>query len=151
MYPKHRHRQSHGQMPPLSSSQSLSLSRSPFSEINQPTCTWEMRWHFPIMRAMGGREGITAFPGPAIDRDWHFPLQSQNVHVLLRLSCCACVCMCVWFKVRFGSRRQGGHPSCYSHIPKSMCVYICVPGYLCMCVAPVYAWVQKCVCVYVCV
>lgn len=83
-----------GQMPPLSTSPSPSRSFS-FTEINQATCSWEMRWHFPIMRAMGGKEGITVFPGPAIDRDWHFPLLSQNVHVLLHLSCHVCVWVCV--------------------------------------------------------
>lgn len=41
-------------------------------------CSQKMRWHFPIMRAMGGREGITAFPGSAADRDWHFPLRSKK-------------------------------------------------------------------------
>lgn len=112
-----------------------------------------MRWHFPIMRAMGGREGITALAGPAIDRDWHFPLQSKNVHVLL--SCCVCVCVFAC-GLRFVLAADGEEViHLVTAISKSLhiqyvCEYICVPGRLCTCgtSACLGAKTSACLCVW---
>lgn len=73
--PKHHYWQVRGH---CSLSHHLCLPHSLFSEINQAMCSQKMRWHFPIMRATGGREGITAFPGSATDRDWRFPLRGKK-------------------------------------------------------------------------
>lgn len=128
-----------GQILPLFTSPCLTVIPLFFPEINRATCSREMRWHFPIMRAMGGREGISAFPGSAIDRDWHFPLQSQNVHVLLHPS--GCVWMYVWFRQQTPRRSS----ILLQPYPK---VCVCVDLSVVLWVAPVCVTEHKRVCMW---
>lgn len=136
-------------MPPLAISPSRhpaippSLS-FPFSEINQATCTWEMRWHFPIMRAMGGRKGITGFPEPH---------HRQRLTFSITESKCTCVelqCVCVCTRVRVCGLRfiLAADGKEVIHLVKAVSQSLCVCA--AVCVYGVCSSVCKHVCVCVC-
>ena len=79
-----------------------------------------MRWHFPIMRAGGGTRAPPKPPPPPppppprpppADKDWHFPLQSKNVHVLVRQGA---------ERRGSGTRRRSGHQSSCSPVRRGI-------------------------------
>lgn len=121
-------------MPCLSISPSVSLSFL-FSEINQATCTWEMRWHFPVMRAMGGREESLHFQGlPSTEIDiFHY-----GVKMYMCSSIWAAVFVCVW------QQATGRSSILLQPYPKVyVCVHLCLHAQRCMCGAPVCACVWR--------
>lgn len=107
---------------------SLCLSLIPTSEINQPTCSWEMRWHFPVMRATGRREEIQCISRVCHRQRLTFSITESKMYM-----CCSirvAVFLCVWQQAtRRSSILLQPYPKVY------VCVHLCILAKGCVCVS----------------